>query len=1186
MIPDVEAKDIEFASSLHADTETLAAFDASMGSVLVERMAQEGMREPEVKKVHPFFTKGPAADVANPPNSAEPSPKFLSSETPHEDAEPVPEAQNGRRRRKADATLPHDAPGPKRPRRKRQGDAAPSNLNATIEQSLGIKLTEPVSAKPEPEPTNIAPIKPIETTSQSNTSSNTDPNVKGKVLKWNPKTGTLGSPPKLKSKSPPSRMVCVKYGRDDANRKDMGDKITQILEGKILFPPTPPKRRGRKAKEDCITKIEDISRTTHPFFTGKAKQNTKTESQSASKGHSASARQTVFMSTPMSPKKPRNPFIVNKQPPRFGVKTGVTKVPGAMQPLWPAKGMAHVRGFDLELDSTLLSSEEHMDKKSKGSTVTITPDESVLDRFCANMDIAAIRESLPRNHDSFEPAPKELRTPNRHFESGRKLQKRVRSELRTLRLASTADNDDVMMSDTSEVSARTHPAVNRLYEMLETSLSAYDRSTCESLAWTQKYAPTAASEILQAGKEALLLRDWLQTLKVQSVTTTTDNAATKGKPKTKAAPKKKRKKDELDDFIVNSEEEANKMDEISENEHDWAPAGSGLLKKTVVRNGDSAKEQGRLTNAVVISGPHGSGKSATIYAIAKELGFEIFEINSASRRNGKDILEKVGDMTRNHLVQQHRADPGSGTTEEDEISRDLKSGKQGMMTAFFQKSRVSKPPAKKPSEEKLPETTKASSAKSQKQSLILLEEVDVLYEEDKQFWATLMGMMAQSKRPFIMTCNDESMVPLQSLNLHGIFRFAPPPMDLAVDLCLLTAANEGHILRRTAVEALYKSRNNDLRSSLTELNYWCQIGVGDRKGGFDWFCLRWPKGTDLDENGDVVRVLSEDTYCKGMGWIGRDLIATCPDPLESEEEAMKQAWDSWALDMGEWDTTLDLPSWADGVSQHISQRSQRLEALAAFDEFCTSMSDADLLTSGTLGIRFQEMIDPELPEMPIKMRDDFIIGSRLLEADPKVMPSSPSVNLSLSLRSLARQSLMHASPTLNTPKTLLEPLTEKRVVESLDHSFEPQTAPLSRMDLAYAFDPIAINEKISAASYLDPSVFDRTTKLIVLDVAPWVRGIVEFDNTLMQERLKLSNLLSEGGKRKRMRTTRSAYSAMEGGERRNTRRERYFGDTLNTVFVRRTAGKGWQDAVERTAPRETTGSLPNSSPPSSPASSI
>ncbi|KAF9768863.1 hypothetical protein IL306_013781 [Fusarium sp. DS 682] len=1157
-----------------------------MGSVLVERMAQEGMREPEVKKVHPFFTKGPAADIANPPNTSEPSPKVSNSETPHEDTEPASEVQNGRKRRKVEANPSHDAPGPKRPRRKCRSEAASNNSNATIEQSLGIKPTEPVAAKSTTDSTNDAPIKLTETSSQPNSSSNANPNAKTKVLKWNPKTGTLGSPPRPKSKSPPSRIVCLKYGRDDANRKEVGDKITQILDGKILFPPTPPKKRGRKAKENCITKSDGTSKTTHPFFTGKAKQNPKTESHSASNGQSSSTRHTVFMSTPVSPKKSRNPFVVNGQTPRFGVRTGVTKVPGAMQPLWPAKGMAHVRGFDIEFDSTTCSAEDQMDKKSKGATVTISPDESVLNKFCANLDIAAIRESLPKNHDSFEPAPNELRTPSRHFESGRKLQKRIRPELRTLKLTGIIEDDDVMVDETPEACARrTHPAVSRLYEMLETSLSAYDRSTCESLSWTQKYAPTAASDILQAGKEALLLKDWLQTLKVQSVTTTSDNLATKGKTKTKAAQKKKRKKDELDDFIVSSEEEANEMDEISENEDDWAPAGSGLLKKTVIRNGDASKGQGRLTNAVVISGPHGSGKSATVYAIAKELGFEIFEINSASRRNGKDILEKVGDMTRNHLVQQHRADPGSGTTEEDEVSRDLKSGKQGMMTAFFQKSRASKPPAKRPTEEKSAETAKASSAKSQKQSLILLEEVDVLYEEDKQFWATLMGMMAQSKRPFIMTCNDENLVPLQSLNLHGIFRFAPPPMDLAVDLCLLTAANEGHILRRTAVEALYRSRNNDLRSSLTELNYWCQIGVGDRKGGFDWFCLRWPKGTDLDENGDVIRVLSEDTYLKGMGWVSRDLIATCPDPLQSEEETMKQSWDSWALDVGDWNTTLDLQSWADSVPQHVSEKNKMLKALTAFDEFCTSMSDADLLTSGTLGIKLQEMIDPELPKMPVKMRDDFIIGSRLLEANPKVILSAPSVSLSLTLKSLARQGLMNASSTLNTPASPLEPLTEKRVVESLGHSFEPQTPPLSRVDLAYAFDPIAINEKVAVASYLDPSVFDRTTKLIVLDVAPWVRGIVEFDNTLMQERLKLSNLLSEGGKRKRMRTTRSAYSAMEGGERRTTRRERYFGDTLNTVFVRRTAGKGWQAAVERTAPRGTAGSLPNSSPPSSPASS-
>ena len=65
----------------------------------------------------------------------------------------------------------------------------------------------------------------------------------------------------------------------------------------------------------------------------------------------------------------------------------------------------------------------------------------------------------------------------------------------------------------------------------------------------------------------------------------------------------------------------------------------------------------------------------------------------------------------------------------------------------------------------------------------------------------------------------------------------------------------------------------------------------------------------------------------------------------------------------------------------------------------------------------------------------------------------------------------------------------------------------------------------------------------------------------MQERLKLSSLLSEGGKRKRMRTTRSAYSALEGGERRLTRKEKYFGGSLTTGLVMRTGAASFQDAL-------------------------
>ncbi|POR33411.1 Telomere length regulation protein elg1 [Tolypocladium paradoxum] len=1160
-----------------------------MGPVLVATMVHGGVGEPSSEKLHPFFVKATGNDLRSTPCATDAG--GTTAQSPRLDSG---DEDRGKKRRKTDSSLVQDGAEARKPRQKRRNGGAcgspigggilshltrpqPNPLQAestAMAQPIGKFPTPPLSDTPAQQP--VQPLgsgKAVES-GGDHEHPQTTPSTTKKVLQFNPKTGTLGSPPKPKQKKSPSLMVCIRYGRDEQNRKDIGDKVTQILDGKLQIPSTPTKRRGIRtsAKPNDSSVNQSVApKTTHPFFASKGKSQPSEQSELIDISKKSPApKHSVFMSTPVSPRKPRNPFasMDTSKVPQVGTKPSGTKIPGAMYPMWPPAGMAHVRGEDLgSISVGKADSGTSLSRKSKGHVTTITPKESILTHLVTRLDLNTVRGCLPKDEDTFTPPPAELRLPLRRFESGLKLQKRIKPQLGASSLAALTNVDD---SSQDELAAaprpKIHPAISHHYDSLVTRLSAHDMSSCESLSWTQKYAPTAAAQVLQRGKEAVLLKQWLEAMKVQSVETGGDASGDKGKAKSDGAPKKKRRKNKLDGFVVDSDEEASEMDELSD-EDDENLAGMSLVKKSVIRGGDVAgrgsKEQGRLKNTIILSGPHGCGKTAAVYAVAKELDFEVFEINSSSRRSGKDILEKVGDMTRNHLVQQHRAQPASAEGDDgDEVDRDIKSGKQGMMTTFFKPKPATggKRQTKKQPKEKTDKAPKGSPPKSQKQSLILLEEVDVLYEEDKQFWATLVGMMVQSKRPFVVTCNDEDLIPIQGLILHGILRFSPPPASLAVDLCLLIAANEGHALGRAAVESLYRSRGDDLRATITELNYWCQIGVGDRRGGFDWFYLRWPKGSDLDENGDVVRVIRY-----GVDW--RDMIATTPETLSMEEEVLHQAWDSWRLDMGDWYDSLNLEAPASAVFQTSSRPTDRVQALAAYDEFCGAMSEADICSSGAFDTMLREHIDPTLPDLPSSVRDDFTIGRTLLEADHVAPSTSPHAAISMSMKSVVRQIWHNYAAGLKefADSSALNAVDEGKAISILDASFQTHRHQLSRLDVARAFDALAISPKAQPTSHLDPSVFDRTMKLIVLDVAPWVRGIVAYEHQLMQERLKLSNLLSEGGKKKRMRTTRSAYSALEGGERRTTRKERYFGNCLSTGVVMRTGAESFQDAVPEKA---------------------
>lgn len=1176
-----------------------------MGSVIIEAMAG-GTLAFQPKKLHPFFTA--PRSLQQDPDVATPVAPATTAEAPISiDMSEIPGTKNDmeapaddtriRKRRKKAEDVDHDWDDGKRPRRGRkkanpQGTTIMNHFTRnhdedpveTLEGTAAARdetknADKPSLAVPVAEDDAIAGVAPFDVSKSEaeykKFEENTPPK---KMLLFNRKTGTIGSPPKprgsdglkeqkhtentvdAKKKPTPTgmrrstRIARVKYGKDDASRERIGAQIGDILNGSVAPIARRTKRtcpRGIKPAQDTEPQENEDTRKqqTHPFFTEKTKKMTTASTTSDAlrpepvklkPAPSPSTRPRIFTSTPISPRKtkfngPNKPF------PQFSLKSLGLKTPGARVPAWPWKDMVHVRGEDVSLNRTHPTSYTPLPaRKSKGNTTYIHPEEIILNQYTSKLRLSEAVDAVKDiDTENFLPAPPELRLPHKHFESGLKLEKRILPEIKNIKHASLA----------------------RLRGLLATSLSAFDKYQCESISWAQKYSPASAVEVLQHGKEAFLLRDWLQALKIQSVHTGDGNAKSKRSP----PPKKKRKKNKLDDFIVDSDEEANQMGEVSDpEEEDWSPDRGG--KKTVIRAGDTlakdSKNAPRLTNTVVISGTYGCGKTSAVYAIAKELDFEVFEINPGSRRSGKDVLEKIGDMTRNHLVQHQQVEGRAveAAIDEDEIAQDIESGKQATMNSFFKPKAAPKPaePKKKVGKEKPAKSEqKKLVSKHQKQSLILLDEIDILYEEDKQFWSTVVGLIAQSKRPFILTCNDENLVPLQTLNLHGIFRFSTPPTDVAVDRLLMIAACEGHALRRTAIEALFEARQQDLRACLMDLNYWCQISVGDRRSGVDWYYPRWPKGVDIDDDGNIIRVVSQDTYTEGMGWLAHDVLkAEEADTQELEQELLRETWDYWQLDLGDWQDSTDLASWANNVDT-ASSRQERLSILEQYDDFTDAMSAADLFSATAFATRHEEVIDCTLPDMTAKARDDFILGRQLLDAPVSSTYDPLAISLPINLKRLARSDLRcsHPSPELYEP-------TEDSVVSRIRrHASRSSTrAPISRDDFSLAFDPLAASEKAAAGSYLDISVFDGTLSCIVLDVGPYVRGIVAYDNELQKQRLKKSNLLSKGGT-KRMRNTRAAHAALEGGSRSTTRPDKWFKANVNGFLVMQTAGEGWAEAL-------------------------
>jgi len=932
-----------------------------------------------------------------------------------------------------------------------------------------------------------------------------------------------GRPRKAKEPEPPkTRVVILRYGSEhDTDRKtSVGRLLDKVLNGEERIPePVTVQKKSKAGRKPKPTK------STHPFFTGKPTEKLAPKPPSPRKASASTPgklRSQAFHD--------RVPDVSKEVPYAIGSALLrdrlMVKHPGAKEPLWPNKSQAHVRGLDdcYWPSPTPYSTSK---RKQKQFRQPVMPADSILDTFTARLR----PEHEPEQRSDGYAGPRhDLRLPNKLLMPGSEIMSRVSSELSVA--MHDADGDATMSSTLSLT--KVHPSVRKLCDALPEHLSAFDHCTGDTQGWTQKYAPTTALEVLQPSSKMIILKEWLQSLRVNTVEVA---PATQPAPKTASKPKKKRRRqvDDLDDFLVDDDTVFHEMDVLPETLELDEPFSRSQPRSIV-----QALNGSKVSNAVLISGPHGCGKSAAAYAVAKELGYQVFEISSAERRSGRDVMDRVGDMTENHIVRHHGIDPGELSASEDHshieaaFQKDLDSGRQGKMSAFFKKKPDSKPAAPKVQTiktqtiEKLQKVLKQP-ARDQQQSLILLEEVDVLFKEDKEFWTTVFKLLATSKRPFIMTCNDEDLVPLQALTLHAILRLSPPPADSAVDLMLLIAATEGHLLKREAVRSLFDSKDHDLRASIAELDFWCQMGVGDPKSGLSWIYQRYPPGSDVDKEGRTLRLISEGTFQDGMGLV--------QPGVNADEEALLLAWRGFGIHPTAVVGWTDAPS--DGM-QHAS-----LEALPSslkdFSKMAESLSAMDTYTTHT-------SMDASLPEMPAKSRTHYIEGMALLESNEKIDHEHMPMKLAISSTLLAC-SVYCPSGVVDRS---LEPSNLLRCIRNVGESDESQ---LTRRDFT-CFDVISTAPS-ATSSGLEQSAFDGPLTPIALDIAPFVRSIAQYDLSLEEQRARLGEILGEGPKVKRARTTRAARSALEGSQRGSTRRERWFTTDLDLNAILTTGGNDW-----------------------------
>nr|WKN12653.1 Atad5b [Chaunax abei] len=355
-------------------------------------------------------------------------------------------------------------------------------------------------------------------------------------------------------------------------------------------------------------------------------------------------------------------------------------------------------------------------------------------------------------------------------------------------------------------------------------------SSFDDVLWTDKYSPLHSSEVVGNSASVNKLQSWLKKWKLRAV-----------------------------------KDERRKMEERKQEENSSDSWDCGDFQ------GEAGEEDDReepLCNTMLITGPPGVGKTASVYACSQELGFKVFEVNCSSLRSGCHVLSQLKEATQSHLVEMSGKDPlkpayfnnySAASKSETGKTAPLKnvtstskkrvpqnfgrSGRKGkahpatvtLANYFKMKAKADHSHFRGPSPSVKPDSKTSGSCspgsdqtvtqnKQTVTSLILFEEVDVIFDDDVGFLTAIKTFMASAKRPVVLTTNDPSFRERFNCSLEEII-FTAPSVNVCSYLRLVGLA-ENVRLERDDIIGLLRVSGGDVRRCLLQLQLWVHSGGG------------------------------------------------------------------------------------------------------------------------------------------------------------------------------------------------------------------------------------------------------------------------------------------------------------------------------------------------------------------------